>query len=137
MKQSTPVRLATVLSSVLLAGTFVAYRAGEFNPFAETSGDPLVAESNSTHEPYLYDGTSKSYLIFPSTPQQGPEPAQRAAMMASSKSAVFAEPLVPAPAKRPPTVMAGSKSKAPLIDPSLGPQATQPSAPGQPSSPPQ
>src|SRR5436309_1647416 len=88
-------RMAAVVTSVLLAGGFVAYRAGAI--------------------PWLSGKRER-----PATSESKPIPAEK--MFSSTKSGVISPPgLVddsppPAPTQSPPIIMSGSKSQLPFPD---------------------
>jgi hypothetical protein len=120
---STILRLAAVVSSILLAGGFVSYRAGVFDNLLKVrvapveEGAPIaqvpLPESVTKDTPYLIDGTSKSGAIFRGqvlTPAPQPEAT---------------------PPKKP-TLMSGSKSVAPLLGPGSGRAPRQQSQSAQP-----
>jgi hypothetical protein len=116
-------KLATVVSSVLLAGGFVAYRVGAFNSLMGTSASPADSESSPT-----------STVGDEST---GEHPAPT--ILPGSKSFVISSPTLvqddtPADAKPPATtkpvriIMSGSKS---IFIPSPNAPDTRPPATSQ------
>jgi hypothetical protein len=124
-RAKTAVRLAVIASSVLLAAGFISYRAGAFSWLAPTNVPAIDGEASSSEAP-------------PSLP----------AVMSGSKSS-FSYPIAPTPPTadnssttrvtevKPPYIMSGSKSVAPLVLPSPGkptaqpPNAQQAAQPGQ------
>ncbi len=110
-------KVATVVSSVLLVGGFVSYRAGAFDWLTGTGARPANSESSPALDPSLLSG-SKSDLIFrePANSQQPPPAAQPApAIMSGSKS--LAPAIFPPAQPDPPNAQAPSPSQ-----PSKGPQ---------------
>src|SRR5262249_52073285 len=95
---SSLLRLGAVVSSLLLAGGFVSYRAGAFDSLMRSNAEPAANESaeaentetSDQHPIYLIDGTSKSAAIFRgSLPTQQPQPGtsqRQPTVMSSSKS---------------------------------------------------
>src|SRR5262245_54612535 len=105
MKTHPLFRVAAVLSSVLLVGGFVGYRAGAFSWLTETSApsvDPASKPPDSTGQP-----NSQAPILY------------------GTKSAVIVDPNLvnekPATTQAPPVIMSGSKAMMP-------PQWTSPSA---------
>jgi hypothetical protein len=89
---NTLLKVTAVVSSVLLAGVFVSYRAGAFDGLLETSERPTDSGHSQTFQPKL------SY-------SSGAEKIDRDA-------ALFQQP-PPAATRRPPTIMPGPKSFVP------------------------
>jgi hypothetical protein len=149
VKQSKPLlEVAVVLSSVLLVGAFVCYRAGAFNRFlasTQASAQPADSENNSTLEEALF-GSSKSDRILRPPASQTPAGTtqQDPAIMYSSKSMILSGPpsagtkSAPPPAAgttpAAPTILPGSKS-SPLV-PLPGPPPPEKKPTQPPSSPP-
>jgi hypothetical protein len=99
-------KLAAVVSSVLLVGGFVSYRAGAFTGLMETGEQPAEPASSPDPEKNLMGGSKSKTISFePPAAQQPP----------------------PGTGPRSPTIMSGSKSIAPVIVPL--PANSQPASP--------
>jgi hypothetical protein len=117
VKRPNPIlKLAAVVSSVLLVAGFVSYRAGAFDWVGKADSPAVESEPNPA------DGASQS-------PAEG---APSEAFISGSKSAIFVVPPSSAPpggstAGSPP-IMSSSKSIAPVIPPASPPpsQAANP-----------
>ena len=86
-KPNSLLKLAAVVSSVLLAGGFVSYRAGAFDHFLESSAPPADSESSPTRaggneatESTIMHGSKSPvyrYVVKPNTQSaQPPSPSQ-------------------------------------------------------------
>ena len=145
VKRTHPLlRVAAVVSSVVLVGGFVGYRAGAFSWLAETSAGPIDPQSKPTTDttqvaPGMLPGSKTNMFldplqIPPEPPQKiPPEPLQT--LMSSSKSGqivshqavtstrwAIPDPVhvqSPAPTQRPPTFMGGIKSAPVFVSPTM------------------
>lgn len=127
-------RLAAILSSVLLIGAFVSYRAGAFSLPLGNQSQPMESQESQGQPTYLIDGTSKSARMFAEQPASG-----KPVFMSGSKSDTGLIPVPPTggqtvsppfPAPPPPRraqVMSGSKSRVPIVDPAPAQRARTPS----------
>jgi hypothetical protein len=108
VKKPNPLlKVVVVASSVLLAGGFVGYRAGAFDWLRAADEGPVNSESGSAGEPVFLPGSKVMGL--------SQEPAAWQAW---------------------PTIMGGSKYKAPLVNP-LAPDTSAPAQqPPPPAAPP-
>jgi hypothetical protein len=136
--------LTAIVSSVLLVGAFVCYRAGAFDRLAGTGSPSADSESSPTPDQSIFYSSKAGKIL--SSP--GPAPVDQAlvdqALMAGSKSYQIIDiskaPTAQPPAGAPPgtTIMSGSKSLFPLsVQGKPQPKAPvkQPAAPSQPAKP--
>jgi hypothetical protein len=153
-------RIAAIVSSVLLAAGFVAYRAGAFGWFNNSSAEPADAGSKPAGakgqppaaDPLFY-GSKSGIISDPALVTDGPLANKQtpAPIMSGTKS--FAPAIIiggpptnegkppaqaqapPTPAKQPtPTIMFGPKS-APVFVPEPKPPTEKPPTPAQPAPP--
>jgi hypothetical protein len=144
MKQPNALlKLAAVVSSLVLFGGFVSYRAGAFNSLLGPGENAADSGSSATgDEPYKLELTTSDPLTF-----EGRLGRTSDALMSSSKSIILfneqprpntpsappaTTPQQPPPdaAQRPPTIMSSSKSAAVFV-PAQSITATPPPAPSQ------
>jgi Wiskott-Aldrich syndrome protein len=142
---STLLKVTAVVSSLLLGGAFICYRAGAFDSRTGPPAQPAEI-SNSPHPQQILLDSSKSGRIF-RDPGEAQQPATATpqppiTIMSGSKSLepsiiipASNRPAPPPPANppAPPAIMGGTKSL--FIAPMPRPQATQPPAPVLPPGP--
>jgi hypothetical protein len=130
-------KVTAVVSSLLLGGAFICYRAGAFDSRTEPPAPPAEISNSPPSQQILLD-SSKSGRIF-RDPGQAQQPASGTpqppiTIMSGSKSLEPSTIIPPANRPAPPansptplTIMAGSKSF--IIAPPPKPQGAQPPAP--------
>jgi hypothetical protein len=132
-------QMAAFLSSVLLIGGFVSYRAGAFDRYlGREAAAPAEVESTPVNDPELFY-SSKSGRVFSSPPGSSPDHLTtdglyRVTVELSDPGKSQQSP--PAGTRPAPVILPGSKSLAPLVSPAppskpgtQAPATTQPSTP--------
>jgi hypothetical protein len=127
------IKIGVVVSSVLLAGGAIAYRAGAFDRF--------LGSGTTQPAPTILPSSKEAPLVNPATPGS-PDPQssivtpQELEMMSSSKSIILTRPTQPA-AQPAPTILPGSKAAiAPVIGlPPTDPKVILPTTPNEPPAP--
>ncbi len=140
MEQSKPyLKVASVVSAVLLVGAFVSYRAGAFERFTKPESQPAVAAPTPDPEappvlsveqsPQTFMYSSKSAPAF--TPEAPAHPAgSPPTYLGGSKYIVVAPTPADPPKPNPPPFLGGSKSKT-IFSPDQ-PKPVPPPLPNQP-----
>src|SRR6266849_11096212 len=88
----TALSLATVASSVLLAGAFVSYRAGAFNSLLEASARPADSGNSLPPGPNLSDD-SNQHRGFSEHANDRSTERERTIMSSSKSTTTFSAPL--------------------------------------------
>jgi hypothetical protein len=138
---------AVVVSSVLLVGGFIAYRAGAFNRLMAPTPQPVESSGDPIGDDYLLSGSKSDRIILvPATTQQpaGDKAQLDAALMGGSKT-ISIGPLVTPPSgstpgaqststkESTPTLMGGSKYAPIVIPPPPNKSSPQPPSNSPPS----
>lgn len=105
-------KLAALVSSVLLGGSWVAYRAGAFSPRPTTTGAPHTADLVSIDEviPVTQVPTTGDAALFYSSKSLAPAIAPSLPAPSSSQPAIGSQQSATPIPQQTPTLLPGSKS---------------------------